>query len=144
MPSLRITSQQAHSKIYFLAITVLIIVCALILLIIVQSISYAMNCKYSEGIDTFESFGNCRFQIVWSSSTSKSLADLEKDQNIGWVENIQKYREKDSFLYVTGDYRKDGKTLGNYLILNTKTSTVQYYRDIEDIPGAEKQFFQYD
>lgn len=142
MASLRIDPQKAHSKIYFLTTTALVIACTLILLISAQSVSHAINCKYSEGIDTLETFGNCRFQIVWSSWISKNLVDLEKDQNTGWVENIQKHQEKDSFLYVTGDYQKDGKLLGKHLILNTKTSEVRYYSNPEEIPETGKQFFQ--
>lgn len=119
------------------------------------------------GKDTYHTFGDGRFTIVWAGSTEESKI-LSDKQNIFSLGDIQRYIQDDPYIYIEGYisdgyvknengeghyYSRDsitGKTTYyeskretyRYVVLNYETGEYKSYKALEEIPEESLVFFE--
>lgn len=113
----------------------IIIICAIFVLILAFCF-WNFWYGYSAGKDTYEYFGNGRYQILNNSEKSYSFVDLE-DYNV--IENTiyMYYNDKqNSEIYIYG--------IDGYAIINYEDNIVNKYNYITEIPSKYNVFNQND
>jgi|tagenome__1003787_1003787.scaffolds.fasta_scaffold20931234_2 hypothetical protein len=108
---------------------------SMLMVLIICLITIVCGCskdyKYPSGRDTIEIYGDGRYQIMRSGSSSKTLMNVETQEDI--EQNVYKYKEIKPLVYVIG---KKG-----YTILNYKKNSIINYSNKGMIPMKQQKIF---
>jgi len=86
---------------------------------------------YTPGKDTYESFGNGRFQIISSNSEELYLIDLKDGKTI--ESDIRNYYKVDNKVYIIG--------IDGYCILNYAKEEYKQSKELKDFTEDEQKAF---
>lgn len=87
--------------------------------------------NYPIGKDTYEAFGDGRFQIL-RMGTRRTLYDMKARDTL--LLKIESWRTEGNWIYAKGDNER-------FVLLNYRTGFINNYKSLDDVPAEFREHF---